>query len=838
MNIAIDVLAILGPDSKNRGIGNYNVSQFKRVFQQDIKNNYFLLNFYEDINLQEVLKYSENVKEFYFYTGENGFLIREKSYRELIGAIVKKFIKENQIDIFYITSPFDRLMSYDLDWLKGTKVVMTVYDIIPYLFKERYLKPKEFYHEYMSWIEKLKRADKILAISQSVKNDLIEHIGINAEKINVIYAGVEEHFKTIEVNDADIIRKTYGINSKFVMCTGGDDDRKNIAELIIAFSKMPRDLINKFQLVIACKLSKASESRYYDIAKKHGIEGRVILTNFVPLDHLIKLYNMAHVMAFPSQYEGFGLPVVEAMACGTPVLTSNNSSLGEIAGDAAVLVDPFDIKDITRGLIEILENNDLDKLITKGYQQIRKFTWNKVAERTIQSLESLDLEQSRKLLNLDRMKKKKLAFFTPLPPIKSGIADYSVDIIENLVEFFDIDVFVDINYEVEYKFEQNVKIFPFTEFPRKKSDYFDVIYQMGNSEYHAYMIKCIQTYPGTVVLHDYNLHGLLYHLAKKKNDLNLYREFLYEDYEKSIVDSYVNDFEAGKSGLKIYELATNGVVTNYANKIIVHSDYAKRLLLQGDIGRSVKKILLYSKIEEIKDKKHIRLKLNMPEDIVVISAFGHIHETKRIVPIIKAFNLVKHKFDNVRLYLVGKPSPSIADEIKNIIVSHKLDQFVYITGFTELPVFEEYIDASDICMNLRYPYNGETSASLMRILGKGKCAVINDIGSFSEVPDDCCVKLKSAENMSEEQEVEEIYNNLYKLISHPEIISHIGKNAINYAKFNLNIEKIKVQYRDFLNDQDKSFINEKNLTDIMINLMNYSDNDIYNLSATLAYLKS
>jgi glycosyltransferase involved in cell wall biosynthesis len=228
----------------------------------------------------------------------------------------------------------------------------------------------------------------------------------------------------------------------------------------------------------------------------------------------------------------------------------------------------------------------------------------------------------------------------------------------------------------------------------------------------------------------------------------------------------------------------------------------------------------------------------MPEDIVVISAFGHIHETKRIVPIIKAFNLVKHKFDNVRLYLVGKPSPSIADEIKNIIVSHKLDQFVYITGFTELPVFEEYIDASDICMNLRYPYNGETSASLMRILGKGKCAVINDIGSFSEVPDDCCVKLKSAENMSEEQEVEEIYNNLYKLISHPEIISHIGKNAINYAKFNLNIEKIKVQYRDFLNDQDKSFINEKNLTDIMINLMNYSDNDIYNLSATLAYLKS
>ena len=525
MNIAIDVLAILGPDSKNRGIGNYNVSQFKRVFQQDKKNNYFLLNFYEDTNLQEILKYSENVKEFYFYTGENCFLIREKSYRELIGAIVKKFIKENQIDIFYITSPFDRLMSYDLDWLKGTKVVMTVYDIIPYLFKDRYLKPKEFYNEYMSWVEKVKHADKILAISQSVKNDLIKYIGIKAEKIDVIYAGVEEHFETIEVNDADIIRKTYGINSRFVMCTGGDDDRKNIAELIIAFSKMPIELINQFQLVIACKLSKASEERYYEIAKKHGVEEKVILTNFIPLDHLIKLYNMAHVMAFPSQYEGFGLPVVEAMACGTPVLTSNNSSLAEIAGDAAVLVDPFDIKDITRGLIEILENKDLDKLVKKGYEQILRFSWNKVAEETIQSLEAFNLEISQEKIFINE-RKEKLAFFTPLPPIKSGIADYSVDILNNLVKYFDIDVFVDLNYEVEYEFEAKINIFPYTEFPRKRKEYFDVIYQMGNSEYHAYMINYIQNYPGTVVLHDYNLHGLLYHLSNKNNDLNLYMNFL------------------------------------------------------------------------------------------------------------------------------------------------------------------------------------------------------------------------------------------------------------------------------------------------------------------------
>ncbi|RKJ22013.1 glycosyltransferase, partial [Butyricicoccus sp. 1XD8-22] len=126
-----------------------------------------------------------------------------------------------------------------------------------------------------------------------------------------------------------------------------DDFRKNIEGLIVAFSKMPQSILHEYQLVVACKLSEASEAYYYEVAKKHNVRDRIILTNFVPTNHLILLYNLAHVVAFPSKYEGFGLPVVESMACGTPVLTSNNSSLGEISEGAAVLVDPFDINDIT-----------------------------------------------------------------------------------------------------------------------------------------------------------------------------------------------------------------------------------------------------------------------------------------------------------------------------------------------------------------------------------------------------------------------------------------------------------------------------------------------------------
>ncbi|MGG4344457.1 glycosyltransferase [Paenibacillus lautus] len=839
MNIAVDVLAILGPDSKNRGIGNYNVSQYKKIFQIDKSNNYFLLNFYEQTYLKEILNYSNNVKEFFFYTGENNFLIQENTYRKLVGDIVKKFIMDNQIDVFYITSPFDRFMSYDLDWLKDVKVVMTVYDIIPYLFKERYLKPRAFYDEYMSWVEKVKRADKILAISKSVKDDLVEHLKIDTDKIEVIYAGVEEHFRKLEIEDVEDIQKMYGISSQFVMCTGGDDDRKNIAELIIAYSKMPANLIEKFQLVIACKLSNASISRYYEIAKKHKVEGRVILTNFVPLDHLIKLYNMAYVMAFPSQYEGFGLPVVEAMACGTPVLTSNNSSLGEIADGAAVLVNPFDTKDITRGLIEILESPNLGDLVKKGYGRIEEYTWESVAKKTLSAFETIGSNKGDN--NLRCQDKKKIAFFSPLPPLQSGIADYSYDLLNELADFFDIDVYIDNNYKAKCEFRGNIKVFHYTEFYRNKNGYYDIIYQMGNSMYHAYMIDFIQEFPGTLVLHDNNLHSLIYHLSKNNKNPNFYSECLYEDFEKEMVDTYISDFNEGRTGLKIYDLIANGIVSNYSKRIIVHSDYTKSFLLEKNIERNVVKIQHYSKNEEQVDIMYAKEKLNIPTNTIVLSAFGHIHSTKRIIPMLMAFQRLKERENSEKtllLYLVGELSQEIKQEVEHFILKNKLQESVIVTGYTDLSVFENYIDATDICLNLRYPYNGETSGSLMRILAKGKCVLVSNIGSFSEIPDECCIKIASPANITVIEEVNIIFRELIKLVENPNLIDITGKNAKYYSENNLDIKLIIKQYVNTIINSKYSNLSEAILTSIVKDISQSEKTNIMKIASTIAYSKS
>lgn len=196
---------------------------------------------------------------------------------------------------------------------------------------------------------------------------------------------VDERFKEIPVADETEkeIREKFGITDSFIICTGGADGRKNLDGLIRAFGAMPKELKEQYQLVIVCKLSQEAVDGFMKLAKESDADGRVICTNFVTDEELLILYNLAHLTAFPSKYEGFGLPVVESWACGTPVLTSNNSSLVEVGGDGAVLVNPNDVSDITRGLVQALSETDLEELLQKGKKRLERFRWKVVAEDTL-----------------------------------------------------------------------------------------------------------------------------------------------------------------------------------------------------------------------------------------------------------------------------------------------------------------------------------------------------------------------------------------------------------------------------------------------------------------------
>lgn len=822
MNIAIDIQPLVSPGSKNRGIGNYSKSQLRLLLKNDKENNYILFNLYTQESIFKELELNPadypNVKEFKIYTGNNQYIIqksphgRVKKYDDLLGALIQKFIYENNIDVFYFMSPFDYWDIFNIKWFTGIKTIATVYDVIPLIFMERYLDgDKELRKWYLRIIEFIKNVDLILAISNSVKEDLIKFCKINDSKIHVIYAGVDSGFKKIDIDESkwSLICKKYGITQKYIMCTGGADPRKNMNELMQAFSLLPLEIKREFQLVIVCSLDSNGYATLMQVAEKFKIADKVIITNFVPFEHLVYLYNMAYLMAFPSQYEGFGLPVVEAMACGTPVLTSSNSSLGEIAEGAAILVDPFSLDSIRKGLLEALTSEKLPELVEKSIQKVKKYTWENTVDLTISSLRSLKTNLVSTLGIEENKPKKKIAFFTPLPPQKSGISDYSYDILCILCRYFDIDIYIDDTCKSpDVSQIQNARVYNHTLYKKNSNEYYETVFQVGNSEFHTYMFQYIKQYGGIIVLHDYNLHEVIHFITGGKNDYKAYEEYLSIDYPKEAKE-YVNNLLGGKTGLKFYDMPSNGIVTGYSDRIIVHSDYVKRQILKKDIGKIVKTINHYAKVEtESNDSYSLRDKYKIPKDDIIIASFGFIASTKRIDKALKAFKLVAEKYKNVQYILVGKANNEMKEYIDSFCDEHGLENKVRVTGFTELSEFVNYIYLSDICINLRYPYNGETSGSLMRILAAGKAVLVSDIGSFSEIPDNCCIKIPISTNEFDYTEEIAIYEALDRLISDYNYLEKLCINSKEYSRKHLDIEKIVRQYVNFINRKEKILVSE------------------------------
>ena len=831
MNIAFDDIALLGPLSKNRGIGNYAFGLFKTLIKSDKENHYYMFNVMDKFSWKSFIN-AENITEDYYFLGKDQFLAHEP-YKDLFGKIIQNFIKKYKIDVFIITSPFDgHVLPYKQEWFNGIKVVAIVYDIIPFVMKKHYLADQNSYKWYMSCVDMLRWCDRLLVISNSVKNDLIRYLNFNADKINVIWGAINEHFQELDIT-SDVQKQIYakfGIHGKYIMCTGGDDERKNISGLIRSYGRLPQNVKEEYQLVIVCKLSQLSIEKYHNLAIECNAENQIVFTNYVSDEELVCLYNLASLMVFPSKYEGFGLPIVEAFACNVPVVTSNNSSLVEIAGDAAILVDPFSEDDVTRGILKALTDCNLEDLKVKGKDRLNFFQWENVAQWMLQSIYSINMRTAKK--ETDR---KKIAFFTPLPPVESGISDYSVDIVREISKYFDIDIFIDDGYEVSCVFPDAVKIFNHRKY-KFHQPYYRTIYQVGNSSYHAYMLPYISKDNGIVVLHDYNLHGLLHYISMSKSNYNMYKKFLLEDYDKGTVETYIAKYKTGEVHPQIYEMPLNGAITNYSTQIIVHSEWAAEQLLRKKIEYKVSVIPHYVIIKNIPNANIAKQELGLSNDNILIGMFGYIHETKRIFPILHAFKELR-KHENVRLVCVGKLAKELETEFNEFITSNHLTDFITVTGYIDLDTFQKYIDAVDICLNLRYPYNGETSGSLMRILSKGKAVIVNDIGSFSEIPDNACIKLPNAKSLSLNCEAENIYAALKKLIQNSEYRQLLEKNARLYAEKVLDLKIVGKLYKNIIDlPQQTASLTENTLKEIAVELRNknYSSEEIQYISNSLS----
>ena len=292
-------------------------------------------------------------------------LLLEQLWNRLHLLPIEKLI--GKVDVFHTS-----------DWLEPPArcpKVTTIHDLIIYKYPETFqrrgghdivanLKRK------LAWVKK--ESALIIAVSESTKQDIIEILKIPAKKIRVIHEACNTEFTEKSAEDTEKIKKKYGIKGDYLLAVGTLEPRKNLKRVIEAFKIVQSAKCKAQSLVIAGKFGWGNQ------------QSAIKFLGYVPQEDLPALYSGAQVFVYPSLYEGFGLPILEAMACGCPVVTSNVSSMPEIAGEAAVLVNPEKVEDIARGIKEVIGDKEIrDKLVKKGIERAKQFSWEKTARETI-----------------------------------------------------------------------------------------------------------------------------------------------------------------------------------------------------------------------------------------------------------------------------------------------------------------------------------------------------------------------------------------------------------------------------------------------------------------------
>lgn len=346
--------------------------------------------------LLKALSKIDHKNEYIVYLRDARYEIRDKKWPENFKFTVIKWLRlwtqgglalqtfKDDLDVLFVpahTLPIIRK--------RGLKTVMTVHDLgVEYLPQFHQLK-QQLYLKYITRYQ-LRSATKIIAVSKATKEDLIKRAGIDPKKISVVYEGYDkEKFK------ADRLVSTLNhydlVSGEYFLFVGTVQPRKNLERLIKAFRKELEDrrlMTDDLRLVIVGPRGWLSDD-IYKLPKKLGIEKRVKFLGYVPDEDMPIFYSGAIALLFPSLFEGFGLPILEAQACGCPVLTSNISSMPEVAGRGAIYVNPNSVDDIVEGMECVMDQVSRVKLIKAGFENVKRFSWEKCARETLRVLEQV-----------------------------------------------------------------------------------------------------------------------------------------------------------------------------------------------------------------------------------------------------------------------------------------------------------------------------------------------------------------------------------------------------------------------------------------------------------------
>lgn len=370
MKIGIDARVI----DKYPGLGRACINLIKGIASIDKKNRYLIFGSSSSLG---------------FLKGYHNFQIIEVGFPVLSLRTLLRFgriVEKEGADILH--SPFQITTIFP-----SCPMVITVHDMMDLFYNDAF-SHHPFYIDFalraffrFAIPRTVSKATKIIAVSENTKRDIIKYLHTPNEKVKVVLHGVEETFRPIQ--DEKLwrkVRKKYRLPERYVLYLGSTKPYKNLGNALEAFAKLKRleDNPEDIRLVIG-GLRHFTRSNLDEKIENYGIETDVVNIGYVAEEDLPVVYSMAELFLFPSLWEGFGLPALEAMACGVPVVTSNTSSLPEVVGDAGILVNPEDTNAIARGMQRLLNDRILKKkLAKKSIERARRFSWEEAAKKTLQ----------------------------------------------------------------------------------------------------------------------------------------------------------------------------------------------------------------------------------------------------------------------------------------------------------------------------------------------------------------------------------------------------------------------------------------------------------------------
>lgn len=368
---------------------------------------------------------------------------------------------------------------------------------------------------------------------------------------------------------------------------------------------------------------------------------------------------------------------------------------------------------------------------------------------------------------------RRIAYCSPVNPVESGISDYSEELLPYLGQYAEIVVFVERGVTPTHaQLREHLAVRTLDELPtlHRKQPFDAIVYHLGNSPAHGTIYELALRLPGVVVLHEWVLHHLkLWHAAERRKDIGGYLREMQQRYGAA-GERVARQMSRGQLQDAAFRFPLVEDLIERAQGLIGHSRFVvdQALALRPDLPAAV--VPMGVPLPPALPQSVARAQLDLPTDVPIWASFGHINPYKRMESALRAFARFRAEQPQARYILVGSVSPSY--DLAALIRRLGLAEAVAVTGYVPRVDFERYVAAADVCLNLRYPTAGETSASLLRLLGAGRPTLVSAIGSFAELPDDVCAKVDL-----DGSEAELILAYARLLQRQPQIAAQLGRNA-------------------------------------------------------------